>query len=137
MRAKTTLLAGLFGTALLALAGCADEGDEASSGGGVSSQQTPMSVCLEHCEYFSTSEGCDSQAVLGACESMCEFVAPYVPDACAELYADSLACDMDMGVAYQCDGSFTVDDVAMPIPVDTATCEDEYMAASMCFGENM
>lgn len=87
-------------------------------------------ACVAQCDDAADGDGCDAEAVRAECDDLCAFSALLLPTECYDL-AVALS-DCQVGLAYECTGVFSINDVDWPVPVDPTACGDETQALSDC-----
>jgi len=111
---------------LMPLIGC-DKGDD--TGEASAFRQT----CLDHCDYHSQGEGCDTEAIRAECDALCGVIV----EGCDDEYGAMVDCDISEGVQYYCSESITVNGVEWPYWISYGegdyACQEEMDAYNACF----
>jgi len=83
-------------------------------------------ACTDLCALSAAGDGCDYDAVMAECASLCGLIVFGLPENCTDLYLAAVECES--GLDYVCDGSNGGD---FPHALDN-TCVEEALALEEC-----
>ncbi len=111
---------------------CGDLPSEAETSDSSDALAQIQERCVEQCVRAADGEGCDTDAIVGACPGVCAFLADFLSVDCLTEYEAVIACESEQ--SFVCDGALEIEGIDWPVIEDGLACEESDALYEACFG---